>query len=148
MGLQVMGEKDAQQLSGAGALLAARAAGGEVPDEKGHDRDDRGNADAELEEEVARPHDVERNIGRHPELVEVVDVQDGVGHPVDEDAVQGLVHEDGKDVVEHGRPEDRGRPDADGAEDVADIAALLATALLAAALLASAQSCTPIPRRS
>ena len=97
------------------------------------------------DEEVARPHDVERDPGRDAKLVEVVDVQEGVGHPSDERPVQGLVDKDHEGVVEHDRPDDGEDADADGARPDEKGPPPPARA---AVLLASAQPCTPIPRRS
>ena len=142
MRLEVVRQVDAQQLGGSGALLATGAARGEPRGDNGGERNGRRHADAELKEEVARPHDVERDPRRDAELVEVVDVQEGVRDPPDEHPVQDLVGKGHEHVVEHDRPED-----GEGA-DAGDADGLAGAAPLARGLLASAQSCTPIPRRS
>ena len=145
MRLEVVRQKDAQQRGGARTLLAPGAVRGDARGDEGRDRDGHRDADPQLEEEVARPHDVERDPGRDAKLVEVVDVQEGVGHPSDERPVQGLVDKDHEGVVEHDRPDDGEDADADGARPDEKGPPPPARA---AVLLASAQPCTPIPRRS
>ena len=138
-----MGEKDAQQLGGTGALLAARAAGREAPDSRRRHDQRHDPTDPQLQEEILDARIVKHDLRRNAEHLEIVVVEKLARDPVDEGPVPGRVHETEDRVERDGRQKNPARRRGDGQEERPG-----PTVLLARVLLASAQSCTPIPRRS
>lgn len=137
----VVGHVGPQALGGTRHRLALATACREQVRRHGDDCHERDDAHAQPEEEVLRPHAVEREAVVDPELVEVVHVEELLRHPVDEGAVEVAVHEL-EELCEGNCRHHRGeRGDAHRRED-------LTTTNAALPIVSIAQSYTRTPRRS